>query len=180
MSDKPTRRLTRRQALKRIAAAGGAVVFSNLPQQWQTPLVEVGVLPAHAQGSTQPIAVGTPTPTPTGEPPLGNEFAVMGTSGDGNLIVVFPTANTDLPTPTQNSVPGIPSGSRPHGVAYFGTAERWSPILIIPEFLSSIWQQTRSREPSRRPRPTMRVIAPSLLPLALIMRWRLVSLQPWW
>lgn len=52
MSTKPTHRLTRRQVLKRIAAASGAVAFSNLPQQWQPPLVEVGVLPAHAQGST--------------------------------------------------------------------------------------------------------------------------------
>ncbi len=46
--------LTRRQALKALAAATGAVVLSNLPTNWKTPVVEVGVLPAHAQGASGP------------------------------------------------------------------------------------------------------------------------------
>ena len=46
--------LTRRQALKALAAATGAVVLSNLPTSWKTPVVEVGVLPAHAQGASGP------------------------------------------------------------------------------------------------------------------------------
>jgi hypothetical protein len=47
-------KLTRRDALKALAAATGAVVLSNLPQEWKTPIVEVGVMPAHAQGASGP------------------------------------------------------------------------------------------------------------------------------
>lgn len=46
---KPT--LTRRDALKTLAAVTGAVTLSSLPNQWEKPLVEVGALPAHAQTS---------------------------------------------------------------------------------------------------------------------------------
>ena len=42
---------TRRDALKTLAALTGAVSLSRLPRQWQTPVVEVGTLPAHAQTS---------------------------------------------------------------------------------------------------------------------------------
>jgi len=44
-------RLSRRQALKTLAVATGVMTLSNLPEQWQSPLVELGHLPAHAQGS---------------------------------------------------------------------------------------------------------------------------------
>lgn len=50
-------KLTRRDALKALAAATGAVVLSNLPQEWKTPIVEVGVLPAHAQGASGPAPI---------------------------------------------------------------------------------------------------------------------------
>jgi hypothetical protein len=49
--------LTRREALKVLAAATGAVALSTLPQTWKTPIVEVGVLPAHAQGASGPAPV---------------------------------------------------------------------------------------------------------------------------
>ncbi len=45
-----TRELSRRDALKALAAATGAVALSSIPNKWVTPLVEVGALPAHAQG----------------------------------------------------------------------------------------------------------------------------------
>lgn len=41
--------LSRRQALKTLLATGGAGVLSSLPDKWQTPVVEVGALPAFAQ-----------------------------------------------------------------------------------------------------------------------------------
>jgi hypothetical protein len=43
--------LTRRELLKILAAASGAAALSTVPNQWKTPVVEVGALPAHAQGS---------------------------------------------------------------------------------------------------------------------------------
>ncbi len=48
----PQETLGRRQLLKAIAATGGAVAASTLlPGEWAKPVVEVGVLPAHAQTS---------------------------------------------------------------------------------------------------------------------------------
>ena len=43
--------LSRRQALKTLAAATGAIALTNLPGKWETPLVEIGAIPAHAQSS---------------------------------------------------------------------------------------------------------------------------------
>jgi len=51
--------VSRRKLLKALAATSGAVVASQiLPGQWMKPVIESGVLPAHAQGSP------TRTPTP--------------------------------------------------------------------------------------------------------------------
>ena len=46
--------LSRREALKVLAAVSGAAALTNLPQSWSTPLIEVGVIPAHAQGASGP------------------------------------------------------------------------------------------------------------------------------
>ena len=43
--------LTRRDALGTLAAITGAVTLASLPGKWETPLVQVGALPIHAQGS---------------------------------------------------------------------------------------------------------------------------------
>ena len=43
--------LSRREALKTLAAAVGVVGLSTLPEQWHTPLIETGALPAHAATS---------------------------------------------------------------------------------------------------------------------------------
>ncbi len=42
--------LTRRDALKALAVATGAAVLSFVPNKWSTPVVDVGMLPVHAQG----------------------------------------------------------------------------------------------------------------------------------
>ena len=49
--DTKNKTFSRRDALKAIVAASGAVVLTQLPEKWEAPLVEVGVLPAHAQAS---------------------------------------------------------------------------------------------------------------------------------
>lgn len=44
--------LTRRELLKALTAAGGAMTLGAfLPDRWTKPVVGVGVLPAHAQGT---------------------------------------------------------------------------------------------------------------------------------
>lgn len=46
--------LNRREALKTIAAASGALgAAAFMPGKWSRPLVEVGVLPAHAQSTME-------------------------------------------------------------------------------------------------------------------------------
>jgi hypothetical protein len=54
--ESPEKTLGRRELLKALAAAGGAVAASSLlPGEWARPVVEVGVLPAHAQISARPL-----------------------------------------------------------------------------------------------------------------------------
>lgn len=54
--------LNRRALLKALAVTGGAVAASTvLPNEWVKPMVDVGVLPLHAQTSPTATAV-TPTP----------------------------------------------------------------------------------------------------------------------
>jgi len=58
--------ISRRALLKALAAAGGAVAATTLlPGEWAKPVVKVGVLPVHAQGSDP-----SPTPTETVAAPL--------------------------------------------------------------------------------------------------------------
>ena len=57
--------LSRRDALKVLGAAAGAVALANLPEKWSSPELESGVLPAHAQTSDIPTPDPTPDPTPT-------------------------------------------------------------------------------------------------------------------
>lgn len=46
--------LPRRHALKILAAITGAATLASLPNSWETPLVQVGALPVHAQCSIIP------------------------------------------------------------------------------------------------------------------------------
>jgi hypothetical protein len=43
--------LSRRAALKALLAAGSVAGLATLPERWQSPLIEVGMLPAHARTS---------------------------------------------------------------------------------------------------------------------------------
>ncbi len=77
----PEGTLSRRQLLKALAATGGAVSASSLlPGKWVKPVVEAGVLPAHAQVTPEP------EPQPTEEP---LRYAVLCDSepGGGNLVL---------------------------------------------------------------------------------------------
>src|SRR5688572_8151277 len=67
--------LSRRDALKVLAAATGAITLSSLPDQWQKPVIEVGLLPAHAQTSVvaSPVSISNLADTFTGINDCGNQ-----------------------------------------------------------------------------------------------------------
>ncbi|HEV8232242.1 MAG TPA: putative Ig domain-containing protein, partial [Thermoanaerobaculia bacterium] len=60
--------------------------------------------------------------------------AIVGTVGAGgsNNAVVFPSANTGLPTPVQTNVFGLPTNRQPHGVSYYG-----SDNALVSDFFRS-------------------------------------------
>ena len=51
MSSKSSKKISRRDALKILMAAGGATALANVPGKWVAPGLSVGALPAHAQTS---------------------------------------------------------------------------------------------------------------------------------
>ncbi len=51
MTNSPSRKLSRRDALKLLGAGAGASILANLPTKWTKPELVAGVLPAHAQTS---------------------------------------------------------------------------------------------------------------------------------
>jgi hypothetical protein len=68
--------VSRRQLLKALIATGGAITASTLlPAKWSKPIVEVGMLPVHAQISP-PL-----TPTPTPEPPTETPGPIASITG---------------------------------------------------------------------------------------------------
>ena len=51
MTEEKKNNLSRRDALKVLGAAAGAVALANVPEKWSSPELASGVLPAHAQTS---------------------------------------------------------------------------------------------------------------------------------
>ena len=78
--------LSRRAVLKTLLAFGGGTALSTLPRQWETPVVEVGLLPVHAQLSG-PLTVVSTTYAPTGGVNNCGSGSIQGT--DYNLALGF-------------------------------------------------------------------------------------------
>lgn len=76
---KETHPVSRRDALKAVVVAAGVATLSNLPDKWQTPVIDVGVLPAHAQISGL-IFISNLTSTFTGTNDCN--FGVIGSTRD--------------------------------------------------------------------------------------------------
>ncbi|NKQ34751.1 MAG: twin-arginine translocation signal domain-containing protein [Chloroflexi bacterium] len=68
--DKKTDQLSRRQALKTIAALTGATALSALPGRWSSPVLKTGALPVHAQTSPNTLVIANFRYS-TGQPPTG-------------------------------------------------------------------------------------------------------------
>jgi hypothetical protein len=95
--------LSRREMLKALAAGGGALAAAAfLPARWAKPLVQTGVLPAHAQSSRCAISLAIDgigmcdceggnrvslTYTPTDVPPTGVQITYDGRPGSTNTLV---------------------------------------------------------------------------------------------
>lgn len=62
MTNPANQKLSRRDAMKILAAAAGATVLANLPSGWSKPGLEAGVLPVHAQTSMTPEPTKPPEP----------------------------------------------------------------------------------------------------------------------
>jgi len=62
MGNKPSKEISRRDAIKIFAAVAGATALVNLPDKWTKPGMEVGVLPAHAQTSLHTLVAGPNDP----------------------------------------------------------------------------------------------------------------------
>lgn len=83
------KRIGRRDLLKALAAAGGAVTTASLlPGQWAKPVVEAGVLPAHAQTSVLAISNMALTPTSNQNDATG-AAAGFGPGGQANANAGF-------------------------------------------------------------------------------------------
>jgi hypothetical protein len=102
--------LGRRQLLKALAATTGAIAASSmLPGEWAKPVVEAGVLPAHAQV--------TPTSPPTSTPvPLRYSIVCDSQPGGGDL----------------NATEGLISNIQPYILVTSGTG----PVDNIPATMS--------------------------------------------
>jgi len=81
--------LSRREALKALAAVTGVTVLSSVKNEWKTPLVQVGVLPAHAQAS------------------LNATLIVRNSLGSGSTIVTVLPSNSPI---SSTEVVEIPDG----------------------------------------------------------------------
>jgi hypothetical protein len=62
MEDTTKQTLNRREMLKVLVAASGAVgAAAFLPAKWSKPAIEAGVIPAHAQSSQSPLTISNLT-----------------------------------------------------------------------------------------------------------------------
>jgi len=106
------RRIGRRQLLRTLAASSGVVAASALvPGKWSKPLVEVGLLPAHAQVTPAPTMTRTPTATPTGtQTPTATPTTTPTATPTATLVRCQPPETPTQESPangTEISVPNV-------------------------------------------------------------------------
>ena len=116
---------SRRQLLKALIAAGGtAAASAMLPAEWCKPVVEVGVLPVHAQISPAPV-----------------DYTVYcdSTPGGGDITLGAPSGTGAIAAITATLV--VTSGSGPiGGVVVTMSALPVLPVTSLPAFTPSVPQ----------------------------------------
>ena len=119
--------VSRRKLLKVLSATGGTVAATLLlPSKWIKPVVEVGVLPVHAQATL--VAPATPTPLPPvysatcdstpGGGDITNYHGLPSGTGridniTASLVLISGSGSIDGITVTMTGVPVAPSTSLP-------------------------------------------------------------------
>lgn len=86
--------VSRRDALKTIAAATGAAALSTLPNRWESPVLETGALPAFAQASPHPF-----TNKITSVTFAGPNSDLMDWQSEPGWITIFRTPGPPAPPP---------------------------------------------------------------------------------
>ena len=86
--DNHKQNISRRKVLKALTALGGAVAATNLmPGKWTSPIIDLGVLPAHAQTNSAPIElVGNLQINPTLNP---RSFSGGEVSASGTVALIY-------------------------------------------------------------------------------------------
>jgi hypothetical protein len=155
--------LSRRDALKALAALSGAVALSHLPRAWRTPRVTVGSLPAHAcVSSTPPFAEpGQIIASATWSPAVDGEIYLDIAVGDCEGIDFLETDSTDSGTgPLNVSAEGLADGSYVIDLDYYGTIPLTAAVTVTTEFGTTVFQGTI-------PADRLVLITPVSLPVGL-------------
>ncbi len=138
--EKPT--LSRRDALKTIAAATGATALATLPGKWETPIIEGGMLPAHAQASgptaieypfTSIVEVGLPG---SGVFPEEDRGWIAVTVNNG--VVVSNLSSADGVTAQQ--LPAVIPPILPNVRNFSAPAPSWTSVSIVKTSFTFISQ----------------------------------------
>ncbi len=117
--------ISRRKLLKTLATAGGAVAATTLlPSEWAKPVVEVGVLPVHAQATPGAVEPAPPEYSASCDStPGGGDITnyppgtVSGTGYiddiEASLVIISGTGSIEGITVTMTAIAIAPSTSLP-------------------------------------------------------------------
>ena len=102
MDNKSAQKISRRDALKILAAVAGGAALANIPSKWTKPGLDVGVLPAHAQTSTGHSILATAIGPDNGnfcQPQLTTATITPPTPGIPLHYVITPSAGLTINSP---------------------------------------------------------------------------------
>lgn len=135
MDNKPSKEISRRDAMKILAAVAGAAALANIPDKWSKPGMGFGVLPAHAQTSTvlHTLAAGSDAPIDINveQPPITVNTTVTITPPTPGIILRYSVVlGGDL-----SGMEGIDSPVPPTGT----TPTDGSGMATLPVTYSNVW-----------------------------------------